>query len=404
MHLTEIERTIPAEHGSREIPKIVKSFASDFKVRIREYKMSPRCFVIEDNNGELTSGFGKGPYAAIGAFGECIEHFHLLHTGINWKKYATHSKKEDLFNKDIFVRIGSNLMPNGEKIHSLPFKDTKTEKELLLPFALVNGDFPIEDAKTNNAARFFSRYASSSGTAFGFCREDAILHAVLETIERDEISKLFLNLLGIHGDNAPYYQINEYNNMPHEINSIHQQILDSNQAIRASTILRKTEFGAYFAFSKLLHEHHHEGGIIWGAGASLSPHLAIYRSLSECEQMASAKFQSQGDKISEMANKYPSFRAITKFDFSNLKPTQQAIFQNPTNSLSVPQQLNLLFENINKTGRTILLHDHEPTSHNYSVVSCYITDMEKFFGIMFDLPLLPIAHLKKYDSAPQLQE
>jgi ribosomal protein S12 methylthiotransferase accessory factor len=400
MHLSDFERSVSVEYGKGLIPGIITSFASNYGVSLREYEMVPKCFVAEGAEGEITSGFGKGSQAAIGAFGECIEHFHLLNTGNNWSKYAIRSKKSALYQADIFVRVGSNFIPDSEEISALPFEELGNGISHLMPFSLVNGDFPQENASTNDAARFFSRYASSSGTAFGFSRNDALLHAILEVIERDEISKLFLNLLGGYGDGKPYHYLNRYGGLHHEVSALYDKLKGMACVTSVETLVRKTAFGAYFAFSRLLREPLHEGKVIWGAGASISYDLAVYRSMTECEQMASVQLPSKGGGIEELAKRYPAFGAVARIDTARLSLSHHTFEQDTTAQLDVEKQIELLNKSIRASGRAVLYYDHDVADGNYSVVSSYITDTEKFFGIMFALPLLPIAHLRKYDGTP----
>ena len=395
--LPDLERSFSIEYSIPKIEKITEKFLHEHEVSLVQKEENLKSYVVaKKGNDDFATGYGKGSHANIGAFGECIEHFHILDTAINHQKYIENVTINSLYQNDVFMRVGSNLHHTKPSIATLEYLKFDSKESANFPFAFVNGDFYLEDDEPTASEEFFQRYASSSGTAFGFSFEDALLHATLEVIERHEISRLFLNLLNQYSDQTPYQLIDTYN--------FHEQITDLSNEVKSKindkaliSLVRKSEIGPYFSFTFFRKVVNGKERTVWGAGCSLYRDLAIYRSVAECQQTMDYDGLKVDDQVDKLASRFASLRAVETIDISKINYHPHVFEPSPIEVMSVSRQLKVLSEMIKSSGRELLHYTHTTKVKDYYVVNALISDTERFFGIIFAIPVLPIGHLKKYD-------
>jgi len=401
IELPAYERSISKKQAEPMLSKIVNAFLSQHNISLREIEINSGgkfCVVAESESEEIVSGFGKGVHARLGAFGECVEHLHLWESAKNHLSKTINVHKSAIYQNDIFLRIGSSLTPAKSEVCAIPYQLLEGRDIAYIPFGLVNCDFDMNGPNPELFEVFYHRYASSSGTAFGFSHDDALLHAMLEIIERDEISRLFLNIMRLHGDDEPYDMLTAYDFHP-EILKLSVELRDSTK-VDCITIVRKSVLGPFFSFSFCRQRIENKEKIIWGAGCSLFRDLAIYRSLAECQQSVGVTLPKVDDRLWELARRFSAFESVARLDILKLNLSPKKYNCESIDKIDIPDQISILHCAIRQSGREVLFYDHNQTDKSYHVVSAIITDTEKFFGIIFALPLLPIGHLKKYDQSP----
>ena len=205
------ERSFSIIESEPRIAAITAAFSKALGIQLRETSSFGRtCAVAELDGAEITCGFGKGAHARIGALGECVEHLHLWRSASDYANISLEIPADEVYRGDIFARVGTGFAEPGAKLRVLPYKMLHRDTTEFIPFSLINGDYGSGDCAPELHDLFWRRYASSSGTAFGLSFEDALLHAMLEVIERHEISRLFLNILQTCGDHSPYYLLRDY--------------------------------------------------------------------------------------------------------------------------------------------------------------------------------------------------
>ncbi|MCU4548973.1 YcaO-like family protein [Acinetobacter pittii] len=398
--LPYLERSIPTSQAEHKISPIADALDSSLRIHIREPQgLGRSVFEAICSNGEqITYGCGKGSDSRIGAFGECLEHLHIWLSAQHGSGMNLPVPVEEIYTSDAFMGVGSRFMSANESVLATPFVrfGSRSTEHIFVPSALVNVFLQIDERPVSQSDVFFRRYASSSGTAFGFSFQDAMLHASLEIIERDEISKLFISLVGLEDEQLSYELISNYS-FNAEVEEAVERLRQKLRGVGLITCLRKTSYGAYFSFSKMTFQHEGQEYVVWGAGCSLYRDLAIYRSVTECEQMADGDLGAFSERLRLFTQKYSRLRCIYDLNLSKLQLTPVTLEKELSVKKTTDSQLELLSQSINSSGREILFCAYEPIVPSYSVVTAYITDTEKFFNVKHGLPALPISHLRKYD-------
>ncbi|WP_200973999.1 YcaO-like family protein [Klebsiella pneumoniae] len=401
--LPSLERSTNILPVKNHIILISKKFhdESGISIKVPDNHHDNMVAAINNQSGEtITYGCGKGVDYHIGAFGECIEHLHLWLTAQRIESVHVPVKLSMLYDDDIFIRHSINYLSKEDSCYAIPFIEMGEGQIRYIPTELVNVFYtPVKNRGNNDDyTKFLRRYASSSGTAFGFSREDAILHAMLEIIERHEISNLFLSIIGFHSSDKPYTCISNYS-FSNEINEVSIRVASNTITKKVESLILETEFGAFFSFTIAEVKTSREIKRIWGAGCSLYRDLAIYRSVAECEQMMLSEHKEYFDKIKPLSQKYHVFRKIANLDLSNITISHNDLEKNENHKpMKIDEQIDFLNSKIKSSKRAVLYYEHEALLLNYNVVTVYISQMEKFFGISHSLPVLPISHIKNHED------
>jgi ribosomal protein S12 methylthiotransferase accessory factor len=393
------ERSFTARRAIEVAQALSSKFKDERGINLKKTEMVVAgrfCVTAIDASGDVVvAGFGKGVHSDIGAFGECVEHLHLTDIALNPEYYEVEVDPGKIWVDDIFFRVGQSLACGGARVRAIPHKILGRDEVTYVPSLMFGLRRSGEETCFNDRDLFYSRYSSSNGSAFGLSFHDALLHAMLEVIERHEISLLFLELIGQASVQCTYDLIGEYNFNP-EIRVLADEIAGVGVSQALSTLVKKNEFGTYFAFSYVRHGFGGKDRLIWGAGCSHFRDLAIYRSVAECQQSLGIDLPKEDDQVGLLAKKYPAFRAIENFDIKALNWRTARLSPETIVPITTIDQVNKLNQAINALGRYVLFFEHEAIDSSYNVVTVYITNTEKFFGIMFANPVVPISHLNTW--------
>lgn len=397
VELPAYERSIPTSRASELSESVSMSIRSAMGIDVVDMSPAMPVYVAKDKkNRQRAFGCGKGAHSQLSAFGECIEHLHMWHTSEELIKNSKCMAVEELFQEDTLIRVGNTFAPPRLPIRAMPYRSLDGEAIAYLPASLVSMHYLSKKRAFTAFETFYSRYASSSGTAFGFCFEDALLHAVLEVIERHEISLLYLDLLGNVDSRRPYSLIDDYG-FQQQISDVVDDLSQTTNAESIRTVLKRSDLGPFFSFTVMSIMQHGKPKRIWGAGASLYRDLAIYRSVTECQQMAQSKEPTGEDQIAIFAERYPKLKLVADVEIDQLDLQKTSLKALPIRRKPVAKQLSELHRHLRATNRAVLHFRHQSADPRYHVISAYVTETEKFFGILFGIPTLPIKHLKKYD-------
>lgn len=377
------ERSTSLEEALSSIPTISQALLEKKNIRLDFQKDAEIATVLafSADGSLITSGFGKGPHAEVGAFGECVEHLHAFFDAPSTDSSSTFSFQ------DRVIRHGLRLSEGNSRIVTRTYGTFNGGEEHELPLSLTNHAFLLHHEAISAEDNFFLKYSSSSGTAYGAIFSDAALHAGLEVVERHEISKLFLSFIGQCDEERVYFSpVTLDEEVTRAI-----ALLQANESVSEfSTIMCRSPLGPYFSFSTIS-SHYVSEGKVWGAGCSYSPNLALLRSVSECRQMMSEKSRDFFKQINPIIDKFPGLSPLRKI----VLPIVDLIDINDVEMLSTEEQLRILQKDIGETGRNILYRVHDSVSREYVVVTVYIEDTEKFFNVVHSVPVLPLARLDR---------
>ncbi|CAM4433286.1 YcaO-like family protein [Pseudoalteromonas maricaloris] len=393
--IAQYERSILPKRTKELIQLVCNSIQSTYGIELKTYRENyvDYCYAETAAGKELTYGLGKGCNSKIGAYGECIEHLLLVLDCCEKKQIYFGQCKN--YNFDTLLDHASKL--NGfDELEFVKFDAySEFDKEVYIPHCLVNHNYYNNKAELSEAEEFFTKYSTTSGTAFGATKIDAILHGTLELLERHYTSLLYLNLLGIDSD--AHFSIVNPASFPLESKKIYSTIKERSVDLDVTTITLTNSDNISWFLTMCHNPSSREFLPKWGAGCSLNPHVALYRSLTECLQMVdSTRPDIAEEKIQYVIEEYPALAAVFFLDVDTL-PLQNISFEcsdiktKKLMELKANEQLDVLFDTLQKSGRSLYYRELY-NEHGY-VVTSYATNTEKFFNVNHCMPSLPLRAL-----------
>ena len=160
---------------------------------------------VEDNNGIRVSGSGKGLHHQIGARAESIEHY-LTETCLAETvdcQFTCDLVHQDVFRRDGIIQTLATFTNSETPVIPMDLYLDNHSPEVKIPHILLNPFVADDWAETSDANEYLARYSTNTGTAFGLSESEAVLHALMECIERHTQSELFLNIID-QGNNRKF--------------------------------------------------------------------------------------------------------------------------------------------------------------------------------------------------------
>lgn len=332
--------------------------------------------LFDSQNNLIQSGAGKGPDSLVGALAESIEHLCLLMPATS--DVSTQScefvASQKAAQRDGFLTSLSCL---SNSIQSLKLTTVDNTAELFVPTTLLC------PRVTNNsvgsacpATQFLSRYSSNSGTAFGCTKAEALLHGTHEVIERHVLSRFFMAVCSI-GPAVTMYT-------PSKIllaTALRENSYALSRANKLQVIVIKDFMNVYFsvALPKVGPGPFHLSPI--GSGCSLDICIAIQRAVTEqfqVEDLYDIPQEATDKKTLDFLAGADTLRPL--IDFFPVKNLTLPILDIPKMDLasSVPEQLEALQNNIEKSGKTIFYRVLAQYSEDGTVCQTYVPGLERF--------------------------
>lgn len=240
---------------------------------------------LHDQSGKLlTGGWGKGPReaAVVGSLYEALEHLLLQRDASRDLQVRPVEALIPLLGPALTRYLPGALLHDQieETIATRQYTALAGQPDFPYPVALsaptyVDSPLP-EDSFDYTPLR---RYASNSGTAIGGSRDEALLHALNECVERDALS-LFLLTHFFHARDVPLHVVSPAGLPAAEAELYRQtsEVLDA--GICLLDISATPGITCCLAVAHVLHDH----ARLYGAGASLNPAHAARRALHELLQ------------------------------------------------------------------------------------------------------------------------
>jgi ribosomal protein S12 methylthiotransferase accessory factor len=278
------ERSLPLVQAHQQILAQLDELGLHASSRILGDKIVcvQTCLHTSDSK-EVARGAGKGdPIAAsVGALYEALEHYlsdEWNSTPLHWQTYryfANHPQFVDDSPLSLLVK------QQEARIVCRSYRSLIDGPLFSYPLALTCPRYcehPLHDDPTD--LRALRRYASNSGTAIGATYDEAVLHALNESIERDALSLFLLKHF--------YYQ------HPYTLRRViptslgpqaHDALLAVNQQFNTQVVLLdiSTEFCATTCLAFIPNSS--TLPTVYGTGTSLDPMHAAWRALTELAQL-----------------------------------------------------------------------------------------------------------------------
>lgn len=340
-------------------------------------------------------GKGQGLQAIASALFEGLEHYYTLR--LDEKEPVVYPTAEVERLDKAFISMDATFaaltaaVEAGDRIEIVAMTSMSTGAKVLLPAAAVDHAHTLKSLSTPNARRA-ARYASNSGYAAGATRQEALLHALCEVIERDAFSEFLVQF--IHNATVVATEIVASAERMSEISKMARNL----PAMRDTKVVN---LPALAGTAVLAHcaVRDRNGRLVVGLGCSVDPEYAVHRAVIELQQELMAERNSDpetdGDRFSKgLLGPYPNLcRAAIIPDFAIVRPLEGK----PTRATEgdVAGRIKRLSHDLRKRGFTVLYRELTNAQPNEPcVVQVVVPGAEKFHLVREGMPVEPIGRLR----------
>lgn len=339
--------------------------------------------IVDDNGVLIGNGKGRNHQSLASGLFESLEHY---------LSDPIYHKRETFDHKISKIVEFDNLLLEEYPIDYL-FSDNKQQEiETIKYYSIIDNKVIYYPAFLTNPsfAKFINhpnliKYSTANGTAIGLNKEEALIHAINEVVERDALSvhyiKSFLS--------KEHYAISviDKKTLPNNLLGI-LQLVENEIGTEVTVLDISTEFNitTYLVYAR------HKDYIIpfQGSGSSIFPSYAMERALLECLQSFHLydKDLELEDRftLTEVEN-YKKFKSIVLLDYKSKK--EIIPFTNKKRNFpNLNSILKDMVENIQKRGRDIYftpIYDDEDLYCTHVI----IPGLERFHLIKSGLLVLP---------------
>lgn len=350
------------------------------------------CDLIDSAGTYISSGAGKGHACRVGALAESIEH-HFTTTP-RYNQTVTCSGREITRSPELQEDGLLQAIPPTCAIPSYSLTSLDQSSKIKVPAVLLTPTQSLIDKTSNNPDyAYLSKYASNSGTAIGCTENEALLHAINESIERHALSNYYLSLCEL----APPLKL--YTPSPlflQETFANCAELLKYGKSL--NLYMTDHFFGLFFCIASPKEQDQHTLATV-GSGCSLNPRVALYRAVTEQIQsqlLSTSKELNKDEDTLDLLTRSPRLTKLI-----NPMPFQAPELFHPTyESLTTHHQ----------TRKTIrLLTQHKSSIFyrhlfNHPELACalqvYIPGLDRFHLIRSGIPVAPqyafAKHLEKH--------
>lgn len=332
---------------------------------------------------EVARGAGKGLLAAaqVGALYEALEHY----LSDNWASTALHRQPCSYFAGQPHLRgdgaLAVLIQQQQQRIVCRTYRSLIDAQRFSYPLALTCPAYcerPLHDDSTD--LRSVRRYSSNNGTAIGATYDEALLHALNESIERDALS-LFLLSQFYYAHPRPVRRVDPASlneDARTYIDALRVQfdgeviVLDISTACGASTCL------AFIDRASTL-------PTVYGTGTSLDPHHAAWRALTELAQLK--RLQAEPPLQAYLLNaqrhlaKFPRLHRCLQFDPAHLmaQPVKWVRLQERRTPLPLREQAGRLVDDLARQGLVPGVCTLFESPLGTALVNVVVPGLERFF-------------------------
>lgn len=335
------------------------------------------------------SGKGRREEARVGALFEAVEHLMSGTRGFG-ATGAVLRRAHDVAVGDLTVDVAVRLLRDGpdEPLACRPAESLVDGTRIALPLFLSCPDY-LADARREQRAELgdhydytgVGRYSINSGCASGANRDEALVHALNEIVERDAFS-LLLSRQFLAGSGAPdRLAVLDPDSLPPDLAELRAVARH-----RAGGEVHLVEMTTDLAVPAVLAYLVPTRGVparVRGCGASLSRHHATWRALTELCQLASGSSAEAGlqEPASELA-KYPPLHACYRADLTTaLREADTVTYRDTTAPQQPAEHLRQLISRIAASGHTPYFSTLHTFRNDVTVVSAFVPGLERFLLI-----------------------
>jgi ribosomal protein S12 methylthiotransferase accessory factor len=335
------------------------------------------CQLYDAQGDEVACGAGKGEACTVGALAESLEHYVIDITPPN-----PTTSDQILTSLAPFDDWLLSAIPPGCQVPSFTFEGLKNDAPIDVPAVLVAPSARQVSHIERTAAGFLSKYASNSGMALGCTRNEALLHAVNEAVERHALSMYYLALCGLAPAPRLYRPSRTFLRETFMNDSLLLEYADD-----LDIFLTHDFFDLPFCIAVSRPTAQRPLGTV-GSGSSLSPAVALYRAVTEhlqCEHLygpletqedhATAALLNSAIRLTPLVHPCPAYTIDA--------------FHPPSESLSVSRQIECLSSRLNNCNKRIFSRTVFEHTHLATVMQVYVPGLERFHLIRAGVPVAP---------------
>ncbi|HEY4460559.1 MAG TPA: YcaO-like family protein [Pseudonocardiaceae bacterium] len=349
-----------------------------------------RC-ALRNNGVEVPHGlgWGKGETARVGALFEALEHHLSLGVPPPESEIALRPFHTSLAGDAALAAVADGPQ---QPLVCLRYQSLRDNSEIDLPLFLSTPNYHEDDALRARLGDEYdylgvARYAMNNGWAAGTRTDDALVHALNETIERDAMSLLLVEqfLASI----PPRLRITDPSTLPTPLADLLRHARERTGA-PVWLVDMTTDLGvpAYWAYAPAPTG---EPARLRGAGASLSRYYAIERALTELIQLhaITATGTRYVDAPTDFTAPYPPMHRCYLADLTPLLDTAQVVPYADTTAPDTPAgHLDTLVGILRDRGFTPYARQRYATEH-LVVLHVFVPGLERFMVITDGQLVLP---------------
>ncbi len=337
---------------------------------------------LKDATGKIIStGAGKGRACQIGSLAESLEHYFLSAPCYNPTTLRSGSDitQNPALRNDAFLRS----IPKASRLPTYELTSLDSTRKIQIPALLLTPSPSLARATKNiPSCDYLSKYSSNSGTAIGGTENEALLHAINESIERHVLSHYYLSLCGLTPQPKLYTPSRSF---------FSETFADDSTLLHhekhMSLYMTHAFFDVFFCIAVSKKNKKPVLASV-GSGCSLDPSVALYRAVTEliqCQALTSSK--DLKDDESTLAFLRTSARLSTLI---NPLPAQTPEPFHPSREKTPPlHQIQKIAANLEGNGHTVFYRNLFNTPGTACVTQVYIPGLERFHLIRSGIPVAP---------------
>ncbi|MCK5588906.1 MAG: YcaO-like family protein [Candidatus Pacebacteria bacterium] len=301
------ERDFKISDSRKKIEACLK--LKNFKKKVTETDSSTEtsfCEIFDKKGNMISGGCGKGEFSSVSCVAEALEHYYTC----NFSNLVL-KDIDKVFSKDPTSFIAKEY--NFKKILSREYKNIRDPKKTLwVPAIISNPNVYNINFFSKLNEKQLNPYGTNSGSAIGCSRNEVLIHAINEVVERDALSIFIIKHFFNKEKNS--VKVLEEGSIPRnlkdKLNLMEKKFISKIKILDITTDLN---FPTYVTFlEKKINQTHQ-----YGVGTSLNKYHALYRSITEmaqCVNMYDAEEQNYDKKIIEKVEEYKKWKDIIQFN------------------------------------------------------------------------------------------
>jgi len=390
--LSQKERSVDIEKSIEIALNYFRKFNFDYRYRFFKTKNEEINTVsiyvnnvVDDNGVLIGNGKGIGKQSLASALFETLEHY-LVDPNLNKRETIICKISQILeYEPKLIEEYPIKYLysqDNQQEIEVLKYSSIKDERHIFYPAFLTHPNFTKKiDKKYDNLIK----YSTASGTAIGISKEEALIHAINEVVERDALSIHYIKTF-LSKKKQKIIEIDK-SSLPKGLLKI-CKIIENTIGTKIQILDISSDFNirSYLVIAK------HKDYLLpfRGSGSSVFPSYALERALLECLQ--SYHLYDQDLEIEDKytlieLDKYEKFKNIVLANYNvgvNIIPFKDTEYD----FSNISSVLKYMVENIERSGRKIYYTTiyEEPDLYCTHVL---IPGLEKFNLITSGLLVVP---------------